>query len=236
MSNLTTLVEGNVNSIFVEFNFSAEWESLARVAVFSNGDTKVSVSLESGVCAIPWEVLTATGELYISIRGLGRGGNFVICTENKLLGRVAPSLAKDDLADAEKYTPQVMDTLLADMAEMRSAGGVAGPAGKSAYELALEHGFSGTESQWLISLKGADGRDGVNGRDGADGRDGIDGIDGRNGADGKKGADGRNGTNGRDGADGYTPVKGTDYFTAEDISEIVETVIGTLPIYDGGVE
>ena len=28
--------------------------------------------------------------------------------------------------------------------------------GKSAYEIALDHGFVGTEEEWLASLKGAD--------------------------------------------------------------------------------
>lgn len=35
----------------------------------------------------------------------------------------------------------------------------AGVDGKSAYEIALANGFVGTESAWLASLKGADGKD-----------------------------------------------------------------------------
>ena len=31
--------------------------------------------------------------------------------------------------------------------------------GKSAYEIAVDNGFSGTVSEWLSSLKGADGKD-----------------------------------------------------------------------------
>lgn len=49
----------------------------------------------------------------------------------------------------------------------------AGQAGKSAYEIAVEHGFSGSEEAWLDSLRGADGRDGENGKDGRDGKDGL---------------------------------------------------------------
>lgn len=33
--------------------------------------------------------------------------------------------------------------------------------GKSAYIIAIEHGFTGTENEWLQSLKGADGKDGI---------------------------------------------------------------------------
>lgn len=42
--------------------------------------------------------------------------------------------------------------------------------GLSAYEIALQHGFEGTEEEWLASLKGADG---IVGKDGADGKDGY---------------------------------------------------------------
>lgn len=39
--------------------------------------------------------------------------------------------------------------------------GPEGPDGKSAYEIATDQGFEGTEEAWLESLKGADGEDGV---------------------------------------------------------------------------
>ena len=62
--------------------------------------------------------------------------------------------------------------------------------GYSAYEIALNNGFVGTEEEWLASLKGEPGVAGANGKDGNAGKDG------------------------RDGADGYTPIKGKDYFDA----------------------
>ena len=48
--------------------------------------------------------------------------------------------------------------------------------GKSAYEIAVEKGFVGSEEEWLESLKGADGQQGVAGQDGKDGEDGKDWI------------------------------------------------------------
>lgn len=133
--------------------------------------------------------------------------------------------------------------------------GANGADGASAYAIAVSHGYVGTETQWLASLKGKDGangKDGVNGKDGADGKDGTNGVDGEDGSDGKsayeiavehgyvgtesewlaslKGKDGTDGTNGKDGVDGKTPVKGEDYFTQSDIDEIVsevESEIGT---------
>ena len=41
----------------------------------------------------------------------------------------------------------------------------AGKNGKSAYEIALDDGFVGTESAWLTSLKGTNGKNGTDGKD-----------------------------------------------------------------------
>lgn len=50
--------------------------------------------------------------------------------------------------------------------------GADGVDGKSAYEIALDNGYEGSEAEWIESLKGADGKDGTNGKDGTDGKDG----------------------------------------------------------------
>ncbi len=46
--------------------------------------------------------------------------------------------------------------------------------GKSAYEIAVEHGFEGTEEEWLESLKGQKGDKGNNGQDGSNWHVGIE--------------------------------------------------------------
>lgn len=51
---------------------------------------------------------------------------------------------------------------------------VAGEDGKSAYEIAVEDGFEGNESQWLESLKGKDGATGPQGPQGANGINGSE--------------------------------------------------------------
>lgn len=75
-----------------------------------------------------------------------------------------------------------------------NGGGGAGTNGKSAYELALEHGFEGTEAEWVESLKGDDGR-------------GIVGISiGNSGNSGGTSGDGGGNTGGTGGADGFSPI------------------------------
>lgn len=54
------------------------------------------------------------------------------------------------------------------------AKGADGADGKSAYEIAVEHGYSGTEAEWLASLKGEQGPQGEQGPRGPKGEDGLD--------------------------------------------------------------
>ena len=55
------------------------------------------------------------------------------------------------------YTKSQVDTLI------ENVEGQVGDAGKSAYEIAVDNGFVGTEVEWLASLKGTDGDDGAKG-------------------------------------------------------------------------
>lgn len=48
--------------------------------------------------------------------------------------------------------------------------------------------------------------------------------------DGKPGADGKDGADGKPGADGYTPEKGVDYFTEEDIEEVAQRAASMVEI------
>lgn len=76
--------------------------------------------------------------------------------------------------------------------ELQESGpaGEQGPPGLSAYEVYLVNGGTLSEKEWLESLKGETGTTGADGKDGVDGKD------------------------------GYTPVKGVDYFTEEDIASL----------------
>ena len=58
------------------------------------------------------------------------------------------------------------------------SGGGSGEDGKSAYEIAVENGFVGTEAEWLESLKGADGPPGEKGDQGDQGLQGLQGPPG----------------------------------------------------------
>ena len=83
--------------------------------------------------------------------------------------------------------------------------------------------------------EGQDGAKGDKGDTGAQGVQGERGLQGEKGDKGDTGAQGEQGISGTDGADGYTPVRGVDYWTSADKSEIVDDVISALPTYNGEV-
>lgn len=84
---------------------------------------------------------------------------------------------------------------------------------------------SGTSSADLKGAKGDTGATGATGPKGDKGDTGPQGIQGPKGDKGDKGDTG---------AAGYTPVKGTDYYTAADKTEMVNAVIAALPTWNGG--
>ena len=108
----------------------------------------------------------------------------------------------------------------------------------SAYAIAQKHGYTGTESDWLASLKGDKGDTGaaftydmftteqlealkVKGDTGAKGDPGADGAPGKDGADGKPGEKGDKGDTGDPGSD-YV-------LTDADKSEIAALVLAQIP-------
>ena len=110
-------------------------------------------------------------------------------------------ITKDDISVTEETSPS-------------ASVGEDLPRGKSAYEVAVENGFSGTETEWLASLKGATGAPGANGKDGTDGKTPYVGDNGNwyigaddtgkpsRGAKGDKGEKGDKGDPGSPGAKG----------------------------------
>ena len=77
--------------------------------------------------------------------------------------------------------------------------------------------------------RGATGAKGDAGATGPAGPAGPAGAPGKDGANGETGPQGPKGDPGTPGAAGHTPVKGADYWTAEDKQEIVNDVLAALP-------
>ena len=86
--------------------------------------------------------------------------------------------------------------------------GAQGIQGLSAYQVAVQHGFEGTEDEWLISLKGDKGETGPKGDKGDTGEKGATGERGPQGLQGEKGLQGIQGEKGEPGIQGPVGPKG----------------------------
>ena len=112
------LTSGSVNVNTVRFEFSKDWEGLARTAVFRSGGEPVSVLLdETNQCVIPWEVLSSHGRrISAGVYGT-RGGDVVLPTIWVGLGQVLEGAEPG--ADARPPTPDVYAQILDELQEVR---------------------------------------------------------------------------------------------------------------------
>ena len=229
----------------IHFVFDNNWKPMHKVVQFTQDEITYNTVLgtENTSCFLPAELTAGTVKMSLF-------GYDAEATETVRATTIVKTLhIRQSGFDGENETPipptpDLYQQLLQKISEK-------GKDGKSAYEIAVEHGFVGTETEWLESLKGVDGKDGVNGKNGCDGRNGVDGLpgkDGKSGADGLPGRDGIDGTDGKsayiiavehgftgtenewlqslkgaDGKDGITPDI-SSYATKADIADLQEQI------------
>lgn len=107
---------------------------------------------------------------------------------------------------------------------------VRGKEGKSAYEVAVKNGFSGTEVEWLASLKGEKGDAFVYADFTAEQLAALKGEKGDAFTYSDFTAEQLAALKGEK---GDKPIKGTDYFTNTDKTEIVNAVLAAMPNAEG---
>ena len=213
----------------VHFAFDNSWKPLHKVVQFTQDENtynRVLGTVETS-CFLPLELLAGTVKMSLFGYDAASSETVRATTVVKTL-HIRPSGFEGGNSNVPP-TPDLYQQLLQKISDK-------GKDGKSAFEIAIEHGFVGTEVEWLESLKGVDGKDGVNGKDGCDGRYGADGLPGRDGIDGKSAyiiavEHGFSGTEtewlqslkGADGKDGITPDM-SNYATKADIAELQEQI------------
>ena len=187
--------------VTLKFTFDGDWKKFHKVVQFTQCDETYNrvLGTDGLSCLLPAEL--HAGAVKMSLFGYDAENTEGLraTTVPVTLNIRQSGFVGDDDNSPIPPTPDLYTQLLQKISEK-------GKDGKSAYEIALENGFVGTESEWLESLKGADGKDGINGKDGVDGapgQDGIDGQPGKDGIDGQNGADGQDGVNGSDGKSAY---------------------------------
>ena len=210
----------------IHFVFDNSWKPLHKVVQFSQDEFTYNrvLGFDDTSCLLPSEL--TPGAVKMSLFGYDASASETVraTTVVKTLN-IRPSGFDGESCNVPP-TPDLYQQLLQKISEK-------GGNGKSAFEIAVENGFVGTEADWLESLKGRDGADGKDGVDGQPGRDGMNGFDGRDGQPGKDGAEGKSafeiavengfvgietewleslkgkdGADGRDGADGAVGPQG----------------------------
>lgn len=233
------LLTGGMVGLPVTFVFDENWDGLRKTAVFRAGGKTVSCLDIDDCVTAPWEIMAQSScELQVGVYGENGDGTLVIPTVWVSAGTIQPGadpagdlgsepavkiwdLALEGVRQAQAVAQSVRDD--ADRGLFRGEQG--------------EKGDTGAQGpQGKQGVQGPAGPQGEKGDTGAQGPQGKQGIQGPRGYQGARGEKGDTGPAGKDGADGYTPVKGVDYYTDTEKTELVNAVINALPTYHGEVE
>ena len=209
------LADGQIAFVSFRFVFDNEWEGLYKVVQFMQDENTYNISLgvDGYSCKMPSELQAGCAEM--SLFGYVPDDETALrATTAPIKLRIEQSGFSSSGSEVVPPTPDLYQQLIAKIDE-KIASVHDGADGASAYEIAVENGYTGTEAEWLSSLKGEKGDageqgiQGIQGEKGDTGEQGLQGIQGEKGEKGDTGAagkDGMNGTDGRDGANGYSPT------------------------------
>ena len=219
-STESPITSGSVG-LKAQFTFDESWNNLIKIAVFSCGDITKDIQLDNIYeCDIPWEILVHDNvgkPIRVGICGLYEN-EIVYPTIYTDVGKLLQGtrVSEDPPVDytptpteqaitAAKNAVDIANSVRED-ADNGVFNGKDGEDGKSAYEVAVQNGFVGTEQEWLDSLVGATFIPSLSG-------EGV--LSWTN----DKGLDNPEAVNIK-GGKGDSPIKGVDYWTEADIAEI----------------
>lgn len=197
----SVIADGQSDWVKMNFDFSDDWDDLDKTLQITQSEEDSSASKNasnSGCCCSSHgkgRRSSASGETY-SIH-LGKTGTWCYLPTEIEEGSAKISVFgyETDAEEAVRATtvpckiyikksgfvsdgktpiPPTKDLYqqIVEELDKKAAGIQDGADGDSAYQIAVKNGFTGTEQEWLASLKGTDGkdgRDGVNGQNGAGG-------------------------------------------------------------------
>ena len=150
----------------IHFVFDNSWKPLHKVVQFSQDEFTYNrvLGTDGTSCLLPAEL--TPGAVKMSLFGYDASASETVraTTIVKTLN-IRPS-GFDGENSSVPPTPDLYQQLLQKISEK-------GGNGKSAFEIAVENGFVGTEAEWLESLKGKDGAVGPQGEQGPPGKDGV---------------------------------------------------------------
>lgn len=246
--------------VTLKFVFDGDWKKFHKVVQFTQCDETYNrvLGTDGLSCLLPAELHAGAVKLSVFGYDADNTEGLRATTVPVTLHIRASGFVGEDTDSPIPPTPDLYTQLLQKIGEVQhgkdGADGKDGKDGLSAYELAVENGFTGTLAEWLVSLKGKYGENGVDGKDGVNGSDGksayiiavehgfvgtaTEWLESLRGADGKDGLPGKDGKNGVDGKDGITPDM-SSYATKTDIAELqkqIESISGIsyISVFESG--
>lgn len=190
--NRQTIADQQICFVDMCFLFSPDWEQLDKTAQFAQGEKTYNVHLGTGNvcrCLLPAEL--QTGCVSVSVFGYAADSS-VRATTVPIGIVIRRSGFRGDGETPIPPTPDLYAQLIAEIDKKIADvhDGKDGADGKSAYQIAVDNGYPGTEQAWLASLKGDKGDTGEPGAAGEKGEPGEKGDTGAAGKDGRDGTDG----------------------------------------------
>ena len=168
-----------------ETEHTAALQDIARARTTALNDVAASTKTATAAANVATQQATAAA------------GNASTATAKAEEASTSAGAAKADADRAEKASTNAANAATDAVKQAKEAGTFDG---QSAYALAVQLGFTGSEAAWIASLKGATGPQGPQGPTGPQGATGPQGPQGPTGATGARGPTGATGPQGPAGA------------------------------------
>ena len=168
-----------------ETEHTAALQDIARARTTALNDVAASTKTATAAANVATQQATAAA------------GNASTATAKAGEAATSAGAAKADADRAEKASTNAANAATDAVKQAKEAGTFDG---QSAYALAVQLGYTGSESDWIASLKGAKGDKGDPGAQGPEGATGPQGPQGPTGATGARGPTGATGPQGPAGA------------------------------------
>lgn len=146
------LADHQIQYVQFKFTFDGDWKRFHKVVQFSQCDEVYSVVLgvDGTSCYLPAEL--HVGAVKMGVYGYDTASD---TTVRATTVPVTLNIRESGFEGEEPPIPPTPDLYTQLLKRIEDAEH--GLDGKSAYEIAVEHGYVGTEEEWLASLKGKDG-------------------------------------------------------------------------------
>ena len=147
------LADHQIQYVQFRFTFDGDWRRFHKVVQFTQCDETYNIVLGTDGTSLYLPAELHVGAAKMSVFGYDTESDTTVrATTVPVTLNIRPS---GFVGDDEPPIPPTPDLYAQLLKKIEEAGH--GADGKSAYEIAVEHGYVGTEEEWLESLKGKDG-------------------------------------------------------------------------------